>query len=202
VYRYRRRRRLNKARFAMFILLVALITAAIIFIAKGGFSGNGDKLTAENSPAPPGTINQPVGNEPTPTPEPTPWPTPDPMPEESTDPAVLDVSWQTPAVFDGPNAYPEYAFEAFGQRIKYWVFRLNTPLAEYKPDYEIYFGSPDQYSSLEGITAFRGNHYRDTAAWGTRDVKEKKLEIVWTHDLGAITAEGSSGPEQAGLASH
>lgn len=92
MYRYRRRRRLNKARFAMFILLVALITAAIIFIAKGGFSGNGDKLTAENSPAPPGTINQPVGNEPTPTPEPTPWPTPDPMPEESTDPAVLDVS--------------------------------------------------------------------------------------------------------------
>ena len=144
MYRYRKRRRLNKARFAMFILLLAIITATAIFIAKGGFSGNGDKLTAETSPTPSAPANQPGDNQPTPTPEPTPWPTPDPIPEESTDPAVLDVSWQTPAVFDGPNAYPDFASMTPDQRIKYWVFDYNTPLAEYKPDYEIYFGSPDE----------------------------------------------------------
>lgn len=192
VYR-RRRRRLNKARFFTFLLLLALIVAAVVYLIRGGLPWNRDGQVADASPTASDTANQP-GSETTPTPEPTPWPTPEPMPEESTDPAVLDVSWQTPAVFDGPNAYPESASLAFGGRIKYWVFQNNKPVENYQAGYEISFGSPDEYTTLEGITAFRGNHYRNSASWGTRDVKEKKLEIVWTHDLGAISAEGSYWP--------
>ncbi|HOK43865.1 MAG TPA: pyrrolo-quinoline quinone, partial [Thermoclostridium caenicola] len=191
VYR-RRRRRLNKGRFFTFLLLLALIVAAVVYLIRGGLPWNRDGLVADASPTASDTANQ--GGDSTPTPEPTPWPTPEPMPEESTDPAVLDVSWQTPAVFDGPNAFPESASLAFGGRIKYWVFQNNKPVENYQPGYEISFGSPDQYTTLEGITAFRGNHYRNSASWGTRDVKEKKLEIVWTHDLGAISAEGSYWP--------
>lgn len=195
MYRYRRRRRrLNKARFSMFVLLLVLIVAAAVFLVRGNLPWKRDGQLAEASPTASETAGQSDEGEATPTPEPTPWPTPDPMPEESTDPAVLDVSWQTPSVFDGPNAYPESASLTPDGKIKYWVFRNNTPVTDYKADYEISFGSPDEYTSLEGITAFRGNNYRDTAAWGTRDVKEKKLEIVWTHDLGAITAEGSYWP--------
>lgn len=190
----RRRRRLNKRRFATFILLLALIVAAVFFAVRGGLFLNRNRFSAEAGPSPTETAEQPGNDESSPTPEPTPWPTPDPMPEESSDPEVLKVSWQTPAVFDGPNAYPEYSFPAFAGRIKYWIFRLNNPLSEYKPDYEISFGSGGDYTQVEGITAFRGNNYRDTAAWGTRKVREKKLEIVWSHDLGAITAHGSYWP--------
>lgn len=178
----------------MFVLLLVLIVAAAVFLVRGNLPWKRDGQLAEASPTASETAGQSDEGEATPTPEPTPWPTPDPMPEESTDPAVLDVSWQTPSVFDGPNAYPESASLTPDGKIKYWVFRNNTPVTDYKADYEISFGSPDEYTSLEGITAFRGNNYRDTAAWGTRDVKEKKLEIVWTHDLGAITAEGSYWP--------
>ena len=192
----RRRRRLNKTRFTMFILLLTLIAAAVIYLFKGGLPWNRDGSTDNISPTPSGQVYQPGSSseQPTPTPEPTPWPTPEPMPEESTDTAILKVSWQTPAVFDGPNAFPESASVTPDGRIKYWVFQNNKPVTGYKPDYEISFGTPDQYAALEGITAFRGNHYRDTASWGTRDVREKKLEIVWTHDMGAITAHGSYWP--------
>ncbi|HHY63761.1 MAG TPA: PQQ-like beta-propeller repeat protein, partial [Clostridiaceae bacterium] len=50
------------------------------------------------------------------------------------------------------------------------------------------------YTEQEGVTTFRGNNYRDTAAYGTRSLKEKKLEIIWSQDTGAISAHNSYWP--------
>ena len=114
----------------MFILLLTLIAAAVIYLFKGGLPWNRDGSTDNISPTPSGQVYQPGSSseQPTPTPEPTPWPTPEPMPEESTDTAILKVSWQTPAVFDGPNAFPDSAAVSPDGRIMFWVFQNYKPV--------------------------------------------------------------------------
>ena len=193
MYRRRRRRRLNTARFLTFLLMLAVIAGAVIYLIQGKLPWTPDKTVVDATPG--STSNKPTATpKSTPTPEPTPWPTPELMPEESTDPAVLDVSWQTPAIFNGSNAFSDAASLTPDGSIKYWVLQNNKPVTDYKAPYDISFGSGQDYSSLEGVTAFRGNNYRNSASYGTRNVVEKQLEIVWTHDLGAINAEGSYWP--------
>jgi hypothetical protein len=59
-----------------------------------------------------------------------------------------------------------------------------------RPD-KINFPEGDNYTKLEGVTTFRGNNYRTGGSYGTADIKEKTLEIVWKNDIGAI--DGWSG---------
>lgn len=183
-----RKRKINTARFIPFLLLMAVIIAVAIFLMQGKLPWSKEKTVAEASPgqtasAPDSAESATPAPTPTstPTPSPTPWPTPEPMPVESTDPKVLDVSWKTPANYNGSNAYPEAASQvktADGATIDYWVFQNNKPVMDYKPQDLISFGSGKDYASLQGVTTFRGNNYRDTPSYGTRTVTEKKLEIV------------------------
>lgn len=193
---YRRRRRFNPGKFITFLLCVVVTVVIITLALKGKLPFMPDDLAAKGSPTPTAS-SQGETPEITATPEPTPWPTPEPMPTESTDPAVLDVSWQDPAVFTGAMAYNDASkpfAKSDGSTLNYWVFEKGQPVSEYLPKDIIEFGPPEEYSDLKGVTAFRGNNYRDSAAYGTRTVTDKKLEIVWTHDLGAISAENSYWP--------
>ncbi|NLM75015.1 MAG: PQQ-binding-like beta-propeller repeat protein [Clostridiaceae bacterium] len=174
---------------------ILLPIIVIVLSLKGKLPFMPEDLRAE-SPAP-STSSPAQETSPEPTPIPTPWPTPEPMPEESTDPAVLKVSWQDPAVFTGPMAYDE-AKKVFdkddGTFLYYWVFENQKPV-EYTPRDEIIFGPPEDYADIGGVLAFRGNNYRNSASYGTRNISEKKLEIVWTHDIGAIsTSDGGYWP--------
>ncbi len=185
---YRKRRRLNKGKFFTFLLCVAVFITVVTLAVKGKLPFMPEELAAKNTPSasPSGTT----------TPAPTPWPTPEPMPEGSSDPEVLDVSWQDPAVFTGAMAFSE-AKKTFVKKddstLDYWVFQNGNPI-DYTAQDSIHFGAPEEYADMKGVTAFRGNNYRDSAAYGTRTVTDKKLEIVWTHDLGAISAENSYWP--------
>lgn len=92
-------------------------------------------------------------------------------------------------VYNGPNALPGYARQKmFGNiAFKYWHFLGSDIITSTVKNPGISFGSPDSYTDVEGITTFRGNHYRDSAAYGSRRVDEKKLELVWTKDIGSIS---------------
>ncbi|MFO7610974.1 MAG: serine hydrolase [Clostridia bacterium] len=50
----------------------------------------------------------------------------------------------------------------------------------------INFGSPEEYARIDGVLTFRGNNYRDGGAFGSVDVNEGKLEIIWSFDVGVI----------------
>ena len=132
--------------------------------------------------------------------EPEEEPVADPMPAELTDLEKLKSSWTEKSDFGGNKAFPEFAIDntfANGLDMKSWIFRLNTPLKEFKVSKKnrIEFGPSSEYSELEGVTAFRGNNYRDNASFGTRTVSKKKLEIVWEKTgLGAIAAHNSYWP--------
>ena len=192
---YRRRRRFNKKKFISFLLIVAvLIVITLITSGKIPFINNLLNLqgnaTPTNSPSTRTTTPAPSGTDnPIPTPVATPWPTPEPMPAESTDQAVLKVSWEDPAVFTGAMAYfdKKRTFsKPDGTTLDYWVFENNMPVV-YEPKDQISFDLPSQYSDVKGVSAFRGNHSRDSAAYGTRTVEEKKLEIVWSYDISSIS---------------
>ena len=49
---------------------------------------------------------------------------------------------------------------------------------------DICLPEPNKYNKVKGITTFRGNNYRDTAAYGFVKVSENKLAKVWTNVIG------------------
>jgi len=130
-------------------------------------------------------------------------PTPASMPIEKVTPKYArfnvnskDINPDIPPVYDGDNAFPEYAKEKkFGDTVmKFWHFSGFDIITSDVENPGICFGSADSYTDVEGITTFRGNHYRNSAAYGTRKVTEKKLELVWTKDTGSVSANGSYWP--------
>ena len=198
----RYRRKTNKLKIVLSLLLVALIvTATWLFLKNIGVGGNDkNNPTSTNSTVATNTENNDVEEE-----EPEPEPVMDPIPADMTDPEKLKSSWETSSKFDGPNAYADFAFKnvfSNGTTMDSWLFQYDTTQGKYTPikDYTVKkknlidFGDSSQYSDLEGVTAFRGNNYRDSASFGERTVTQKKLEIVWTQPLGAISAHGSYWP--------
>lgn len=194
--RYRRRRATKRFKTILTILVLALITTGIwialsTWFGKDNNSSQSSKEIATNAAA----ASTSAVEE-----EPEPEPVADPIPAEITDSEKLKTSWTTESTFDGAKAFSEYVFKNLmpdGSTIQSWIFRYNTPLKEYsvKEKNKISFGSPEDYSLLEGVTTFRGNNYRDGGAYGTREVTQKKLEIVWEKDgLGSIAGHGSNWP--------
>lgn len=56
----------------------------------------------------------------------------------------------------------------------------------YKRAYGLEFPSPAEFSALEGVTCFRGNNFRDSASYGSADIKLGKLKKVWSAKNGYI----------------
>lgn len=50
----------------------------------------------------------------------------------------------------------------------------------------ISFGEPSEYQEAEGVLTFRGNNYRDGGAYGSADISEAGLEVIWSFDVGVI----------------
>lgn len=127
----------------------------------------------------------------TPTPEPTPTPAP------VTDPRQLLVLPEELPGYEPPDWHQDgSATKDLDQgRIRWWVFAGDDSVGR-TPDIDepIAFGEQETYTDVDGVLTFRGNHHRDAPSWGTADVAEKKLEIVWTHDIGAISGHNSWWP--------
>ena len=103
----------------------------------------------------------PVTHAPTPVPTATPQPTPD-----------LSAWLQTAA----PGA--EYADPARNELLTdIQVFQEDAPT--FQTDAPIHMPGSDGYTALEGVTTFRGSHYRDGGAWGTIPENPSKLTEVW-----------------------
>lgn len=154
---------MKSRRGKVLMLIMPVILLAVLIIVYRQLNINEDKVPGnENTPAVTLTPEPTSALTPTPTHEPTPTPTPSPVPTP------------TPAPVSGQ------AGNTSGDKIKYQVFSGTTAISNYQGSEQIVFGAPETYSKIEGITTFRGNNYRNSAAYGTRKVVEKKLEIVWT----------------------
>ena len=126
--------------------------------------------TPEPTPEP--TATPAPTSAPTPTPEPTPTPTPTPVPYEASMPdpikgALPDVMKVTSKVVAGGEEIADFVRER----------AADEPA--------ISMDNPERYGLGIGVLTFRGGPHRQNASYGTADVKDKTLEVVWTAMTGA-----------------
>lgn len=70
----------------------------------------------------------------------------------------------------------------------------SQPLGVHQSDQWVGWGAPQEYSEVPGVLTFRGDNARTSPTYGTADITDKTLQIVWTHDTGAVFADGSYFP--------
>ena len=67
----------------------------------------------------------------------------------------------------------------------------NKVLKDYTGSGPVAFGVGSTYTKVPGVLTFRGNNYRDAPVYGSTDIKDKRLQVVWTQTTGDVYAEGS-----------
>ena len=64
--------------------------------------------------------------------------------------------------------------------IRWEIIENGTIVHSYNREDPITIGDPDDYFALPGVATFRGNNYRDNAAYGTANIQDKTLSMAWT----------------------
>lgn len=101
--------------------------------------------------------------------------------------------WQSPSALGG-GSFSRPMVGGTGD-ISWTVYdQQSQPLESYQPSRQVAWGAPQEYTEVPGVLTFRGNNARTAPTYGTADITEKKLQIVWTHDIGAVSADGSYFP--------
>lgn len=200
---YRRKRRtFNKIKFMFTLFILSLLTLVGVLAVQGKIPGvDLGTLFAASPSVTPGT--NATGNNKSPAPSPsksasaTVAPSPEPtQPPEITDPDKLVIEVPNPPSFVSKKTISKGTYQKKfkdGSTITYSVLE-NGKVIEYTPEYTLAFPSDKAYTDMKGVTTFRGNNYRNTASYGTRQIKDKKLEIVWEQNTGAISAYNSYWP--------
>lgn len=126
------------------------------------------------TPAPPPVTMPPTPSPtPSPTPEPTPVPTATPVPTPTPRPVL-----QAQA---GADTQPSLL------KLKEDVFNGAKSLIDYRRDSSLTAPQPDEYSyANNGVFTFRGDNFRRNAAYGTVELAEGKMEVLWKYDIGSI----------------
>lgn len=166
--RRRRRVRVNVGRLLLILVLLAAVIFLSVLLVK---SCAADKTEEEKDSS--GFISSLFGKEtPTPIPTPTLEPTPTPVPTFNPSP----VAGTMPSDFG-----LEEAIEDNG-----------TVVDTYTRPEPIDFLEGDKYTELEGVITFRGNNFRDSAAYGTVTWTGQASE-PWTFSVGSMAKKSGSG---------
>lgn len=107
---------------------------------------------------------------------------------ESSSTSTVDT---VPSVNMSVRATAETSPEAFNITTK--IFRGTTQIPSFQRQNTIFFGPGKEYTSLEGIVTFRGNNYREGAAYGTAAVERAKLTPVWSANTGSVAKATGTG---------
>lgn len=113
-----------------------------------------------------------------------------------TDPAKLALDLSSLPGFTAPTAKGDGSFSRpmldTSDKVTWKVLDgSNQVIKDYNPTQPVAFGDSSTYTKIPGVLTFRGNNYRDAPVYGTTDVSQKKLQVVWTQDTGDVYAEGS-----------
>ncbi len=117
-------------------------------------------------------------------------------PSRETDPAKLVLSLAslpgfTKPISDDSGVFSRPLVDAEGTVTWKVLDGANQVIPEYNPTQPVAFPDSSVYTEIPGVLTFRGNNYRDAPVYGTSEVTDKKLQVVWTHDTGDVSAEGS-----------
>ena len=164
----RRRVRVNVGRVIFLLaLLIAVIVLAVLLVK----SCTADKPEGQKDS--PGLIGS-LFNKETPSPESTATPAPTPTPVPSFSPAATDGT--RPSDFGLEEAVEDNGAQT----------------ASYSRTEPIDFLEGGKYTDLQGVITFRGNNFRDSAAYGTVDLTGQGAE-PWTFSVGSLSKMYGSG---------
>lgn len=125
---------------------------------------------------------------PTPTPEATPTPTPTPTPEPTSapEPTFTPMPYMTAGAVEGTS--PEQL------KLNGKIFNNSKSVSEFTRTNAIKMSSQSDYAAWPGaVLTFRAGPFRQNAAYGTANVTENKLEIVWNTPIGGISTYYGAG---------
>lgn len=109
---------------------------------------------------------------------------------ETTVPATEPTETQPLSLWT-PGATDKTAPQNAGIRWEIWSD--GQQITDYRREDPIHFGSPEDYFSLPGIATFRGNHYRNGGAYGTANMLQKQMDILWDFDTQRLPGTTWSG---------
>ena len=175
-----------------FVLSMMNLVLVVILLA-GAFGGyryiTTDALRAEallqaqqTTPPPSTTDTEPVPTDTVPT---------EPVPTQ-TQPVVTEPPVTEPVRQPLNPAYTENSDPA-NWNIRWDVIVDNKVVTDYQREEEIYFGDPEDFFALPGISTFRGDNYRNNAAYGTAEVSEGTLSKIWSKSIGSLNGWPGSG---------
>lgn len=113
----------------------------------------------------------------------TPVPTATVAPTATPDPALPDDVTVTRSDSANPNNYG----------MSGTISANGNDTTSYTRENKISFGRNLDYSTLPGILTFGGNNYRDTFAYGTATVTEKRIRQQWSKTIGALGTWSGTG---------
>lgn len=197
-----RKNKFRKKRHNTYLIIVFVLLA--LFVAfYWGYTSFGNNLNnipehTPSSPLPTSTriISSPSAVVSTNTPVPSATPTPGPKATASKTPSAAPSPHTGPFVhINKSDIVPECVVESFNG-FSSDILLEDKNANNYICDNPVSFSNDQYYSSVEGITTFRGNNYRNSAAYGQTDITGEKLEKVWFATTGYIdewTGVGWSG---------
>jgi len=162
-----RRRRKVQPKFFLFLAIVALLVAGVIFVAS--------KLGEEKEASP--EIDASVA-----------MPTAAP---NLSDPGA--VATPAPPLADGLSVRPSGDANPSLFGFSYSIGSGSNEISSYSREIPISFGHADTYAQAEGILTFGGNNYRNAFSFGTAAISEKMLRRTWEQTVGSIGSWSGTG---------
>lgn len=115
---------------------------------------------------------------------------PEAPPEATMEPSATPQPTATPEPGWSPQPMGEIADgakpDSAAYNYQYRILADGQLVDSYQRESPISMGEGEDYAQVEGILTFRGNNYRDTAAYGTVPDDANGLEVVWSKKIGGI----------------
>ena len=150
------------------MIAIVLIVLVLIAVVVRAMTYTEKPQTVESTEKPAGFLQE-LFKTPTPSPTPSPTPTPTPSP--------------TPP-YEIPHAVDSTQPSVYGLTTA--VEENGTRVDTYQREEKIEFLPDEPYTNATGIVTFRGNNYRDSAAYGTATISARKLTGAWSIETGEL----------------
>ncbi|MBE5782132.1 MAG: hypothetical protein E7329_02310 [Clostridiales bacterium] len=125
---------------------------------------------------------------PVPTPEPTPVPTPVPTPE----PTAVPTPEPTPSPLPRLTAEADASTSTTNVKVTDTVFIGGSSQQDFKRENGYIAPNPDNYNRLEiGVLTFRGDNFRRNASFGTVEVEQEEMSVIWKSEIGSLRTKDS-----------
>lgn len=166
---------------AYLILLIVLLAVLAIIVAKLG--------TAEPATDAPKETVAPATT--VPTLIPTTAPTPEQTAEVTPTPEIIVTPTPVPEFhpYHTEETDPEKFVKNLAVNVDGKTLAADEP---YEPEERIDFLPGDEYTQMQGVTAFRSNNFRDGGAYGFAELKNYKFGKYWSYNTGSLSYGGET----------